>query len=85
MKRIDFLKRIWLVVGAIAAMPAVALQATKRPEPFILWPKPSTLWPGDPPFIDFMKGKQWTPAQTKILEDQRRNPCKINIMKGEKK
>ncbi len=77
MKRSDFLKRIGLVVGAIAAAPAVALKAMKNSA----LSNPNVLWPGESPFIDFIKGTQWTPAQTKILEAQRRHPLNINTVK----
>lgn len=86
MKRSNFLKRIGLAVGAIAALPflpKVVSPEVKRycgvdfatgDDYYVAY----MLWPGDPPIIkfikarDFYKNPTWTPAQTKILELRRR-------------
>ena len=83
MKRSDFLKRIGLAVGAIAALPVVALKAMRKPtlptnNPPIL---PTWMWERWKKDREFREGTQWTLAQTKILEAQRRHPLNINTVK----
>lgn len=93
MKRSDFLKRIGLVVGAIAALPFLPKAVSPEVKRYCGvdfatgdgYSVAYMLWPGDPPIIKFINARDFYKNPTLLSPgtpeyNYERNPFKINTI-----